>query len=94
MISKVSKMSSVKRNRFEKVASNRVQRIIDFIELLGNCANKNNYEYTDKDVELMFREINRALKETKILYDKELNKTGKAGFKFEQNGNKRYGEKL
>jgi len=83
MVNKISKMSSVKRDRFEKVASNRVQKIIDFIELLGNCANKNNYEYTEKDVELMFKEINRALKETKTLYDKELNKLGKAGFKFE-----------
>lgn len=76
-------MPSKRRERFEKVASNRVQKIIDFLDLLGNCANKNNYEYTEKDIELMFREINRALKETKVLYDKELNKTGKTGFKFE-----------
>jgi hypothetical protein len=77
-------MISRKRQRFEKVASNRVQKIIDFIRLLGNCANKNNYEYTDKDVELMFKEINRELKETKILYDKSLNKTNKGGFKFQK----------
>lgn len=75
-------MSSKRRERFEKVASNRVQKIIDFLDLLGNCANKNNYEYTEKDVELMFKEINRALKETKILYDKEMGKTKKRGFKF------------
>lgn len=77
-------MISKRRERFEKVASNRVQKIIDYINLLGNCANKNNYEYTDKDVELMFKEINRTLKETRILYDKELNKTNKDGFKFEK----------
>jgi len=76
-------MISKKRQRFEKVASNRVQKIIDFIRLLGNCANKNNYEYTEKDVELMFKEINRELKETKILYDKNMNKTNKGGFKFQ-----------
>lgn len=76
-------MISKRRERFEKVASNRVQKIIDYMNLLGNCANKNNYEYTDKDVELMFKEINRALKETRILYDKELSKTNKGGFKFE-----------
>jgi len=77
-------MISRKRQRFEKVASNRVQKIIDFIRLLGNCANKNNYEYTEKDVELMFKEINRELKETKILYDKSMNKTNKGGFKFQK----------
>lgn len=76
-------MSSKRRERFEKVASNRVQKIIDYLNLLGNCANKNNYEYTEKDVEMMFREINRTLKETKILYDKEINKDNRDGFKFE-----------
>ncbi len=82
MSQKLKKATSVKRERFEKVASNRVQKIIDFISLLGNCANKNNYEYSERDVELMFREINKALKETKIIYDKELNKSDKVGFKF------------
>lgn len=77
-------MSSIRRERFEKVASNRVQKVVDFLSLLGNCANKNNYEYSEKDVELMFREINRTLKETRILFDKELNKTNKGGFKFEK----------
>lgn len=77
-------MISKRRERFEKVASNRVQKIIDYLNLLGNCANKNNYEYTEKDVELMFKEINRALKETRILYDKGLNKTNKGGFRFEK----------
>ena len=77
-------MSSTRRERFEKVASNRVQKIIDYLDLLGNCANKNNYEYSEKDVELMFKEINRALKETRILFDKELNKTKKGGFTFEK----------
>jgi len=73
---------SKRRERFENVASNRVQKILNYVLLLGNCANKNNYEYSDKDVELMFKEINRSIKETRILFDKELNKTKKSGFKF------------
>lgn len=75
-------MRSKKRERFEKVASNRVQKVIDFLGLIGNCSNKNNYEYTEKDVELMFKEINRAVKEARVMYDKELNKA-KTGFKFQ-----------
>jgi hypothetical protein len=75
-------MDSLKRLRFEKVASKRVQKTIDLLRLLGNCSNKNNYEYTEKDVELMFREINKILKETKVLYDKNLNKSSNGGFKF------------
>ena len=75
-------MRSKRRERFEKVASNRVQKVIDFLGLIGNCANKNNYEYTEKDVEQMFKEINRAVKEARVMYDKELSKT-KTGFKFQ-----------
>ena len=70
-----------KRERFEKVASNRVQKVINILELIANCANKNNYEYSEKDVELMFKEINRAVKEARVMFEKELNKT-KTGFKF------------
>lgn len=76
-------MTSKRRERFEKVGSTRVQKIINYLNLLGNCANRNNYEYSEKDVELMFKEINKSLKETKLLFDKELNKTNKSGFKFE-----------
>ena len=73
-----------KRERFKKVASNRVQRIIDTLGLLKNCSNKNNYEYSESDVELMFREINRALKDARTAFDTELNKSNKKGFTFDK----------
>lgn len=75
-------MSTKRRDRFERVASNRVQKIIDTLNLLGNCANKNNYEYSERDVELMFKEIYKSLKEAKLLFDKELSKVNKSSFKF------------
>lgn len=73
---------SQKRQRFEKVASNRVQKVLDFLNLLQNCANRNNYEYTEEDVEHMFSEIQKALKDTRNAYYNELSKTSKVGFSF------------
>ena len=52
--------NSLKKKRFEKVASSRVRKIKGLIDLLGNCANRHNYDYSEKDVELMFRAINQA----------------------------------
>ena len=75
-------MNTAKRARFEKVASSRVQKVINLLILLGNCSNKNNYEFSEKDVELMFSEINRALRESKNRYDFALNKKENKGFKF------------
>ena len=73
---------SEKRQRFEKVASNRVQKIIDFLNLLKNCSNRNNYEYTEDDVEHMFSEIQKALKESRNAYNIEMSKNNKSGFSF------------
>ena len=73
-----------KRERFEKVASNRVQRILDTLALLQNCSNRNNYDYSQEDVDQMFSEINKALKDTKAAFVNEMNKTSKQGFKFNQ----------
>lgn len=78
--------STSKRKRFEKVAGNRVQKVIDFLILLQNCANRNNYEYSQADIEHMFNEISKTLKETRIKYLSELNKANKSGFKFSDNG--------
>lgn len=74
---------STKRQRFTKVATNRVQKIIDYLTLLQNCSNRNNYEYDEEDVAHMFDEISKALRDTKAVYANEMNRAaGKGGFSF------------
>jgi hypothetical protein len=75
-------MDSQKRKRFEKVATKRVQNIIGFINLLGNCSNRNNYEYSEEDVAKMFREINLALKNANKSFETQFKKTKKVNFTF------------
>ena len=55
-----------KMDRFKRVAENRTNKIIDQIRLLGNCANKSNYEYSDEDVKKIFSAIDSELKITKL----------------------------
>lgn len=74
--------TSEKRERFEKVASNRVQRIIDTLNLLKNCSNQSNYEYSADDVELMFTSINKAMRDAKAAFINEMESTEKKGFSF------------
>lgn len=71
-----------KRQRFEKVAGNRVQKILDTFQLLKNCSNRNNYDYSDKDVEQMFTELSKALKESRAAFANELHKADRQGFTF------------
>lgn len=74
---------NIRRKRFTKVASKRVQKTIDYLNLLQNCSNRRNYEYDEDDVNHMFEEISKALRETKAVYANELSKgNGKTGFTF------------
>ena len=54
-----------KKERFERIAEQRTNKIIKTLDLLGNCSNKNNYEYTDEQVRRIFNAIERELKITK-----------------------------
>lgn len=73
-------MNSEKRKRFEKVAENRVDKILDGLRLLGNCSNKNNYEFTKEDVDFMFDEIRKALKVAQSKFESEINRNEKKKF--------------
>lgn len=76
-------VDNTKRERFKKVASTRVSKILNYLTLLQNCSNRNNYEYDADDVEQMFCEITRALKDTKNVYMNELTKqSNRGGFTF------------
>ena len=69
------------RERFIRIAEARTQKIIDMIELLGNCSNQYNYEYTQKDVDKMFSAIDSALKASKTRFTAE-NSNKDTRFKF------------
>ena len=62
-----------KMERFKRVAESRTNRIIDQIRLLGNCANRSNYEYSEEDIKKIFAAIEAELKETKQKYHTRTN---------------------
>jgi hypothetical protein len=66
--------NDTKRKRFIKIAESRVNRILNNLDSLGKCSNKRNYEYSENDVQKIFREIERKMKETKFLFGNGKNK--------------------
>lgn len=71
-----TKMDSeaMKEERFRRVASRRVQEILDKLRLLGNCANRGNYYYTDEQIRKIFSAIDDEWKKVKIEFNKGKNK--------------------
>ena len=57
-----------KKERFVRIAEKRTNKILEQLRLLGNCSNKNNYEYTDEDIKKIFNVIEAELKNTKIRF--------------------------
>ncbi len=63
-----------KRERFKKVAVQRTNKIINYVRLLGNCANKNNYEYSEADIKKIFSAIEKELKLSKSKFEENQGK--------------------
>lgn len=57
-----------KNERFKRIAAKRTNDVLDKIRLLGNCANKNTYEYSKDEVNKIFNEIEKCLKIAKLKY--------------------------
>lgn len=74
--------NSIRRDRFENVAAKRTQKILDLLDILGNCSNKSNYEYNDDDIRKMFSAIENKTKSIKGNFGNALNKEDKNKFKF------------
>ena len=66
--------SKLRRDRFKRVASKRVDTLLSGIRSLSNCSNTNNYEYTEDDVQKMIKAIKDELRTMETLYKKNLSK--------------------
>ena len=56
------------RDRFKRLATTRTNIVLKRLKVLGNCSNRNIYEYDEQDIEKIFSEIERKVKETKAKF--------------------------
>lgn len=59
-----------KRDKFVRLAEARTNKIIDMLQLLGNCSNTSAYDYTQQDIEKIFNTIEMEMKEAKKKFNK------------------------
>lgn len=70
------KNEETKRERFVRVAESRTNKILNMVQLLGNCSNASTYEYSTEDIEKIFNAIDFELKEAKKKFNKVDSKKG------------------
>ena len=59
-----------KREKFVRLAEARTNKIIDMLQLLGNCSNSSVYDYTQQDVDKIFATIESEVKEARKKFNK------------------------
>ena len=63
-----SPVNETPHDRFRRLATLRTNEVLNQLKILGNCANRQAYEYTEKDVEAIFSAIDRKVRETKAKF--------------------------
>lgn len=56
------------RDRFKRLATARTNIVLKRLKVLGNCSNRSIYEYDEQDIDKIFSEIERKVKETKAKF--------------------------
>lgn len=68
--------AETKREKFVRIAEARTNKIISMIQLLGNCSNQSQYEYTQRDVNKIFNAIQAELDDAKKRYSMQDSQKG------------------
>ena len=56
------------KDRFKRLAELRTNEVLKRLRILGNCSNRQMYEYTRADIEKIFSTIDKKIKETKLRF--------------------------
>jgi len=62
------KRSDKKQERFERLAVSRTNEVLKKLRVLGHCANRSAYSYTEDEVNKIFTAIEKQLRETKAKF--------------------------
>lgn len=68
------------REKFVKLAEARVNKTMKDIQLIGNLSNRSNYDYTDEDVELIFKALSQEIAACKKRFEMSKPKSSTEGF--------------
>ncbi len=61
-------MEDDRRQNFKRLAAARTNEVLRRIKILGNCSNRSHYDYTEEEVNKIFSEIEKKLREIKAKF--------------------------
>ena len=77
-------MSTTDREKFVRLATKRVLNALKSMQLIGNLANRSNYDYTETDVQKIFKALQDELSASRKKFEMAEKRNGKGvGFTLE-----------
>lgn len=64
----VAQNNESKRQRFERLVTQRTNNVLYRLQVLGNCSNRSAYDYTEDDVKKIFTAIEEELQAVKAKF--------------------------
>lgn len=72
--------SSQKQKNFKRIAEARVEKALDMMDLIGNLSNTSFYEYTEEDIDKIFKTLQESLDKNKDKFNKNNKQKAKRRF--------------
>ena len=64
----MNKNEEQNKERFKRLATQRTNTVLRRLKVLGNCSNRSAYEYSEDEINKIFSEIERRVRETKAKF--------------------------
>lgn len=64
----MSKQQETKHEKFVRLVEARTNKAAEMIRLIGNCANKGSYDYSEEDVKKIFTYLEKEIKNAKARF--------------------------
>lgn len=61
-------MATNRKENFKRLAEARTVEVLRRLRILGNCSNRSNYDYAEAEVDKIFSEIEKKVKEIKAKF--------------------------
>ena len=61
-------MANNRKENFKRLAEARTVEVLRRLKILGNCANRSNYDYSESEVNKIFGEIEKKVKDVKAKF--------------------------
>lgn len=57
-----------RRDNFRRLAVARTKEVLRRLKILGNCANRSHYDYTEEEINKIFSEVEKKVREAKMKF--------------------------